>query len=276
MNEDEIKDKLRRWDSYISLGDSHTEGMMDCEDGQDAEAPMVGWADRLAGELSARREENGLPPLRYANLAVRGKKLNQVAKEQFGRALAQKPALISVVAGGNDLIRPSADPDSLARRLESLVVQARSRGIDVLMGTNADPKGSPIIAAMRPRVATFNTHIWSIARRHGCFVVDMWGLRTLRTRLAWAPDRLHLSTTGHQLVTQAALVALGLQQVPPDFDAYQGQELTSWTAAQHAQWAHNHFFPWVHRHLHGRSSGDGRPAKYPTLEPFPPTLATNR
>ena len=63
----------------------------------------------------------------YANLAIRGRKLRQVVDEQLGPALALLPDLVTVYAGGNDILRPSVDIDAMmapyddgvARRLVS-------------------------------------------------------------------------------------------------------------------------------------------------------------
>ena len=84
------------WDSFVAIGDSFTEGMTDpLEDGSD-DPLYVGWADRLAMELSRRRIAANLEPLKYANLAVRGKLIGQVNRKQLDAAIAMKPALMSV------------------------------------------------------------------------------------------------------------------------------------------------------------------------------------
>src|SRR3712207_6007655 len=97
------------WRRYIALGDSFTEGLND----PDPERPgeFRGWADRLAGHLAAAAGDDDLE---YANLAIRGRLLAQVVEEQVPVALEAQPDLVSLVAGGNDLMRPGADPDELA------------------------------------------------------------------------------------------------------------------------------------------------------------------
>ncbi|MDX5398608.1 MAG: SGNH/GDSL hydrolase family protein, partial [Actinomycetes bacterium] len=110
----------------VSTGDSFTEGLHDGGD----DAP-VGWADRLALHLDRRR--GGAPPLEYANLAIRGRLLGQIIDEQLPQALELAPDLVTLCGGGNDLLRPGADPDALAERVEGAVALLRSRGIDVLL-----------------------------------------------------------------------------------------------------------------------------------------------
>ena len=78
--------------SFVALGDSFTEGLDDPRADQEG---YRGWADRFAEMLAARQ-----PGLRYANLAVRGKMLRQVAEEQVPQAIAMTPGLVSLAAGG--------------------------------------------------------------------------------------------------------------------------------------------------------------------------------
>lgn len=67
-----------RYTSFVAVGDSFTEGMSDgLPDGS-----YRGWADLLAARLA-----DGSPGFRYANLAVRGKLIGQIADEQCGPAV---------------------------------------------------------------------------------------------------------------------------------------------------------------------------------------------
>lgn len=253
-----------RWTRYVALGDSFTEGLWDAPDGRDA--PMRGWADLLAARLSARRAEASTPPLEYANLAVRGRLLRPIVDDQVPAALALKPDLVSIVGGGNDLLRPDGNPDRLAARLEAAVVRLRESGADVLLATGFDTAESPVVRLIRSKVAIYNTMIWSIARRQGAHVVDLWGMRALHDWRMWAEDRIHLTTAGHQRVAQAALVALGLEPDQPDWD----DPLTPLPAPPvldraraNAHWLRVHAAPWATRRIHHRSSGDGLGAKRP-------------
>lgn len=263
------------WTTYVALGDSFTEGLWDCDDRADddraddeaGDRPVRGWADRLAQALSARRTAAGDEPLRYANLAVRGRLLRPIVVEQVPAALDLRPDLVSLVGGGNDLLRLDADPDRLARHLEAAVVRLRDAGTQVLLSTGMDTAQTPLLRRTRPRVAVFNAHIWSIARRHDAHVLDLWGMTSLRDWSRWSDDRIHLTAEGHRLVADAALVALGLEP-----------ERTDWSRPapptarpglrENARWARDHLTPWVTRHLHGRSSGDGRTGKRPELAPL--------
>ena len=142
--------------------------------------------------------------MEYANLAIRGRLLRPILREQVPVALDLRPDLVSLVGGGNDILRPAVDVVRLARDLEAGVVRLREAGIDVLLGTGVDAAGSPLVRATRNRVGVFNAHVWSIARRHGAYVLDLWGMRALMDWRMWADDRIHLTTEGHARVAQAA------------------------------------------------------------------------
>lgn len=264
-----------RWRRYVALGDSFTEGLEDLGDGRppgSAARPggtdevYVGWADRLAAMLSERAEQ----PMEYANLAVRGRLLPQIVAEQVPVAVAAEPDLVSLVGGGNDVLRPSVDIDRLAALLDDAVVRLRAAGADVLLATPVDPVASPLIRRTRGRAATYGCAIWSIARRHGAHVLDLWGMRSLQDRRMWAPDRIHLTAQGHHRVALHALDALGVgahedwaTPLPPAPPAPRSQ-----AAREDAEWLRTHVGPWAARRLRGRSSGDEVSAKRPHPRPW--------
>ena len=268
-----MHDDFPAWTRYVALGDSFTEGLWDSPSGVDG--PQRGWADVLASRISERRTVAGQEPLEYANLAVRGRLLRPILREQVPVALDLKPDLVSLVGGGNDLLRPTGDPDRLARDLESAVRRLRSAGIEVLLGTGYDTRESPVVRRIRPRLGVYNTHIWSIARRHGAHVVDLWGMRSLADWRMWAEDRIHLTTEGHARVAQAALVALGLPPDRADWDdplaplppVPRVEQLRA-----DAHWLRVHAYPWATRRLRRRSSGDERVPKRPEPAPVVPDV----
>ena len=266
-----------RWRRYVAVGDSFTEGLWDVPDGEppartEAVDPALrcrGWADLLAAHLAERIPPDG-GSLEYANLAIRGRLLRPIVEEQLPRALAMTPDLVSLVGGGNDMLRAGGDPDRLAAELERAVASIRATGADALLATGMDSKNSPLVRHTRSRVGVFNANIWSIARRHDAHVLDVWGMRSLRYWRMWAPDRIHLRTEGHRRVAQGALVALGL---PPDDPAWD-DPLTplpplprSSRLRSDVDWARAHVYPWATRRLRGTSSGDARRPKH--SEPRP-------
>jgi lysophospholipase L1-like esterase len=255
--------------SFVALGDSFTEGLNDPAPG----GGFRGWADRLAEMLAAEH-----PGLRYANLAVRGKLLRQIVHDQVPAAVAMSPALVSLAAGGNDILRPGADPDILAELFDAGVARLEQAGCHVLMFTGFDPVGFPVLRLLRGRIAAYNMHLRAIADAHGCSLVDLWSMKFLRNPAAWSPDRLHLTSESHQRIALRACEVLGV----PVTEAWRApvDALVPVPAASGAlsarredlRWAREYALPWVSRRLHHASSGDGMPPKRPTLLPVPPTL----
>jgi lysophospholipase L1-like esterase len=250
-------------ESFVAIGDSFTEGVGDPY----PDGTMRGWADRFAAELAVSS-----PALRYANLAIRGKVLQQVFDDQIPAAIALAPGLVSIAAGGNDLLRPSADPDALAAVFDHAVAALRQAGSQVLLFTGFDPGGFPLIRMIRGKAAAFNAQLREIARKHGCLHVDLWSMRVLADRREWCEDRLHLAADGHRRVALRACEVAGVpvtadwrEPLPPDPAGPPG-----WLAArqQDLHWARTYAGPWLHRRLRGTSSGDGMQPKRPDLAPL--------
>jgi lysophospholipase L1-like esterase len=248
------------WRRYIALGDSFTEGLSDPDPARPGE--FRGWADRLAAHLATATEDD----VEYANLAIRGRLMRQVVDEQVPVALEAKPDLVSLVAGGNDLMRPGADPDELAATLEDAVVRLRAAGADVLLATGVDTRQTPILRRVRGKIAIFNAHIWSIAARSGAVVLDQWGAQWMQDWRMWDVDRIHLTDEGHRRTALAAAAALGLPGADDDWRLpLPPADPRPFRAAvaEEAAWVRGFVAPWIGRRLRGRSSGDGRTPKRP-------------
>ena len=246
----------------MAIGDSFTEGIGDPE-------PRVpgghrGWADRVAEVLASQA-----PGFAYANLAVRGKLLDQIMRDQAEAALALEPDLITISAGGNDILRPGSDPDEVASRFAALVRRLASGGATVVTFTGPDIGMTPVMRAIRGKVAIYNMHIYKVAQRYGASVADLWAISgAFRDPRYWASDRLHFSPLGHHTIARLVLAVLGVEHeleplVPEDVPA------RPWTTARREDlaWAKDYFVPWIGRRLTGRSSGDGVQPKRPGLGP---------
>ncbi|GLU46351.1 SGNH/GDSL hydrolase family protein [Nocardiopsis ansamitocini] len=245
--------------SYVALGDSFTEGLSDPH----PDGGFRGWADRFAEHLADQGRE-----VRYANLAVRGKLLRQILADQLPRAVELAPDLVTICAGGNDLIRPGADPDVLAEIFEDGIGQLRATGADVIIFTGFDIGFQPVMRHLRGRIATYNMHLRGIADAHGCQVVDLWSMKIFQDRQAWDWDRLHLSTEGHRRLALKVCAAVGAEAGEDWNEPWPGAEPMHWRAARQddLHWAREFLVPWIHRRLTGRSSGDGLGPKRPNLE----------
>ena len=218
-----------------------------------------GWADRVAEQMSV-----ATPGVQYANLAIRGKRLEQVVAEQLGPALALRPDLVAMFAGVNDLMHLRVRMDELMAVYEDVVVKVRATGARVLLFTISDPEPVWVFRPFRGRIAIYNELVRRIARRHDATVVDLWDVLDLGDRRLWGDDRLHLAAAGHQIVAGAVCDAIGighgLHGAPEPIGAPRGRR-------QRLAWLARHAAPWLVRKVRGRSLGDGLAPRYPTLTP---------
>ncbi len=250
-------------ESYVAVGDSFTEGMNDPYPDGDGDQ-YRGWADRLAEHLAVDS-----PGVRYANLAVRGKLLRQIVEDQVPRAIEMAPDLVTICGGGNDMIRPGADPDGLAVMFDEAVRKLRATGAEVVLFTGFDPRGLGRGSRFRGNVATYNMHLRAIADRRGAKVVDLWPHSVLHDPRCWSEDRLHMTPEGHRRVALRVCEVLGIEAASwrepfPPF------ERPDWLTMRRddLHWARAYLLPWAQRRLTGRSSGDGRDPKRPDLLPL--------
>lgn len=247
---------------YVAIGDSQTEGLRDGDD----RTGYRGWANRLAERLATLN-----PNCEYANLAVRGRLIGQVHAEQLEPALAMRPDLATVVAGLNDIIRTEYDGDAVAGHLETMIGALAGSGAQVATLTYPDVGAIiPIARRWQPRVAAFNARVREIAARHGATVVETDRYAVCTDRRIWSGDRLHLNTLGHARLAEGFAHALGLPGSDSSWtDPLPGRDAPGLARALAGElrWAGVFLAPWVWRRLNGRSSGDGRSAKRPQLQP---------
>ena len=257
-------DSPHPWRRFVAIGDSFTEGIGD----PDLSHPGShrGWADRVAEVLSQQVDD-----FAYANLAVRGKLIAQIVQDQVEPAVALHPDLISICAGGNDVIRPGTDPDAIAVQLEDAVSRLSSTGAAILLFTGVDTAFTPVFRPFRGKVAIYNENIRAIADRHDCIVADQWALKVVQDMRFFDDDRLHYNALGHHEVARMALRALN---VPNELESMQPEPLPvrTWRESRSGDlgWAREHLVPWVLRRLRHQSSGDHIVAKRP--EPGPVML----
>jgi len=250
------------WSRYVALGDSFTEGIGDPEPG--SPGGHRGWADRVAEVLSSQTDD-----FAYANLAVRGKLIKQILDEQVDAAVALRPDLITISAGGNDVIRPGTDPDQIALLFDEAVSRLSADGATVVVFTGVDVGFSPVFRGIRGKVAIYNENVRAIAARYDCIVADQWSLTEIQDQRMWAPDRLHLAPLGHHTVARMVLAALNVEN---DLQPLQPEPLPprTWRQArsEDLSWAREYLVPWVVRRIRHQSSGDHITAKRPEAGPF--------
>lgn len=262
--------------SYAAIGDSFTEGMGD----ELPDGSPRGWADLVAMSLAqaasaadaaSASPEESRTPFGYANLAIRGRLLDPLIAEQLDVAIALGPDLLSLNGGGNDIMRPKVSVESVADTLASSALKAMEKGIHVLLLSGANPtkhiplgarieaRGEQLAAAVRERVPASGLITF----------VDNWSDAVLTDLRFWSVDKIHLNALGHRRVASNVLTALGVPV--PDWGDDQLELRRPGTIAY---WR-GYVVPWIGRRLTGRSSGDGREPKRPTLMPVELPPATS-
>jgi lysophospholipase L1-like esterase len=252
--------------SLVAVGDSFTEGVGDPYPvpSPDGDVVFRGWADRLAEHLA-----DHLGEIRYANLAVRGKLMRQIVTDQVPVALEMAPDLVTLCAGGNDLLRPGGDPERMAKVLDATVARLRARGSQVVLFTGVNIS----TGYMRGTIGLFARYymnVRAIADKHGCHLVDQWSMRVLTDARAWDGDRLHMSPEGHRRLGLRVAEVLGVPTAEHWDEPWPESSPVRWTQARREDltWVRESLGPWIGRRLTGRSSGDAVTAKRPELTPL--------
>lgn len=218
-----------------------------------------GWADRLAMLLAQDAERTTHHRLRFANLAVRSRRVRDLAVTQVPAALELRPDLVSILMGHNDLVGHASEPIALAAELERSVTTLRGAGVDVLLVTPFLPR-IPTARLFARRVAVYSSEIRRIAEETGSLLLDTDALPELGGAGAWSADRVHLRSSGHRLLAYRAAEVLGVRDAPAlaELDRAFHDDAQEETG----RWVTRHALPWVWRRMRGRTAGDGRTAKH--------------
>jgi lysophospholipase L1-like esterase len=248
---------------YVALGDSCAEGLDDpYPDGK----TYRGWTDLTATGLA-----KVFPQVEYANVAVRGRRLDQILADQVPPAVAQRPDLVTLFGGGNDVLqgRWQLTERSLDASVSALAEVART----VVLFTLPDIARLPGLFRLRARVRWLNDLIIATAERYDALVVDVREDPYCDDERLYGPDRLHLGALGHQRVAAHLLEAL---DVPADPDWLAPlppapQDPVWRKASRQVSWVRHHVYPAIHgtirNKLVGRQPGDGFLPKRPELGP---------
>lgn len=244
---------------YVALGDSFTEGIGDphpaCPNG------LRGWADRVAEVLGQHN-----PHMRYANLAVRGRTMDEILTEQIQTAVMLEPDVVTVYAGMNDLLLVRNNIDATMARYADALKSLQQTGAVVLTFTAADLGTVPLFRRLRGRAAIYNELLRTVVDDLGVQLVDFWRFNEFRDPRLWAGDRVHLSPLGHERMAAKVLDTL---TVPHSLTSRSAALLTSSPPVhswwQNLRWATAFAAPWVARRLRRVTPGAGIEPKLPGL-----------
>jgi len=242
---------------YVAIGDSFTEGVGDPS--KVLPNGVRGWADRVAEKLAKAQ-----PGWEYANLAVRSKRLRHIIDEQLEPALAIQPTLITLYAGGNDILDFGTDMDALLNDYELLVARLSGTGATVVLFTGFDVKVSAVLEPFKKRNTLYNHRVREIAAKYGAVLVDYWCFDAYKDPRMWSPDRLHMSKAGHKYLAAQVLDHLN---VPHKIERKEWEPptrltLREWERRQR-RWVNDWVVPLFGRKLRGVTLGDSLQPRWP-------------
>lgn len=251
----------RRFERYVALGDSSTEGLDDPDDS----GGYRGWSRRLAQRIA---EVQGA--LWYANFGVRGLTTRQILRQQLEPGLAMRPDLATVFSGTNDLIALRFEVNEVAHDMEEIQRALIAGGATVLTFTL--PVLTPVMPFARlfvPRIRALNEALRGVCGRTGTILLDFAAYQVGSDPRIWSADRIHANTIGHIRVADALAYAL---QLPGSNDSWSRplppatpQTPWEWLAAE-AHWTRRHLLPWMGRGLRSRVAQSPQEREKPTLQ----------
>jgi hypothetical protein len=171
----------------------------------------------------------------------------------------------------NDVTKPGKTFADALEDIDLLHDRLAETGATVVTTTFPDLEQIlPVGRFLGARVLQMNAVIRAAAVRHDFRLVDLYAAESMSDPDVWSPDRVHGSPAGHALFVAAAAEALNLPGSNHDWAISSADAVTPGFRSRvysQAMWTQNLLMPWVWRHLRGLSSGNGRDAKRPRLQP---------
>jgi lysophospholipase L1-like esterase len=250
--------------SYVAIGDSLSEGMGD----RFFLSHRVGsgWTDRLAHLLATDAAEVG-ESFEYANIAIRGCKLEDIMDGQLNHALELRPDLVTIFAGSNNFFCNSETVVRLERTFRSGLRRLKAAGVHVVVANTINPCHLKFFGPVRPNAERMSRMIERVAGELGFPVIDVYGMSELEHLEFWYRDMVHFSEIGHTQIANAAAELLGtvnrytVPEYSPSFASDRPLRET-------VEWLFRDVVPFIDRRLRRTTSGVGITPKLPALAPL--------
>lgn len=189
----------------VVVGDSLGAGRGDSVAGLE----LVGWADWLAVDLRSR--QTGVC---ITNLARSGLTTAEIFHTQLDHARALQPQLIVLIAGGNDLIGRTWDPDAFRRDYMALLGSLLASGATVLTTTwhnvtLAVPMSPALARLLSQRLDQASAIVRGVSDELGAPCIDFWHMPDLLDAACCSTDGIHPNARGYHRVAGVVADALG-------------------------------------------------------------------
>lgn len=198
-------DRLLRdapWRRFVVMGDSIAEGL-----GEDSPGYQpLSWYERVSAALRRQR-----PDLVATNLGRRDLRAADVRATQLEAALAFRPDLAVLVAGGNDLFGRQFQPERVEAELDAMVGALRAVPATVVTITLMDiVRAVPQLAGgPMERLPVLNERVRAVSERHGALVLDAFAHPMCADRDVYSSDFKHATRRGHAILGAELIRLLG-------------------------------------------------------------------
>lgn len=196
------------WRRYVALGDSTTEGLGEAYPGY----PDVGWAQMVADALAPLRED-----FSFHNLGRRYLTTRRIRETQLEPAIDLRPDLVTVVAGGNDVLLRGFQPAVTEIELDAIVRAMRDAGATVLTCTMFDICSSGLlneqmVEMLGKRFESLNEAVRRVADRYDLLLVDLARDPISLDHDIYSSDLQHANRRGHAATAELIVRSLASAQ----------------------------------------------------------------
>lgn len=252
--------------SYVAIGDSLSEGLGDFT--FQHQRYENGWTDRLANILAQEASDLGYQ-FHYANLALRGSKLEEIMQAQVHKALRLQPDLVTVMAGNNNFLSRTSLSD-LREIFRTGILELLAAGCDVVVSNTINPRHLRVFKPLLPSALRFSQMIHEVSAEFDLPVLDVHGIQSFEELVYWAEDMVHFSGHGHIKIANQAAGILDLKYRYPEVPEAELPRISR-NMIETARWVKRDVIPFFGRKLKGVTSGTGLDPKHHDLTPLEPS-----
>jgi lysophospholipase L1-like esterase len=189
---------------FVVLGDSVSAGIGD---------PVAGVPAASAFDVVAAALQHVHPAMLYTNLAERGLLIAEVRERQLEAALSLRPGLVSVIAGGNDILKGLWDVQNYEAQLEAMLAAFTARQVQVITATWFNPTlHRSLPAEQRSRLVSQlqegNEVTRRLSQQYGTLLVEFWEQSIGGQARFWSQDGKHPNALGYREIAAQLLAAL--------------------------------------------------------------------
>ncbi|MGM9986397.1 MAG: SGNH/GDSL hydrolase family protein [Bacillaceae bacterium] len=185
---------------FIALGDSLTEGYGDEVTGLEKRS----WVDYIV-------EHFCIPT--YANLARTGLRSDEVFHKQFSQVMERTPDLVSVIAGGNDIIQKRYFSYTYQKRMERMICHFSQKNAVVITSNFPDftrfiTLQKPLKWMLKKQLQSCNKVIDTLAHQYNTVHFDFWNNQLFYNEQYLSEDRVHPNALGYKKIAEVVIERL--------------------------------------------------------------------